>query len=53
MAQFIKSQSPEELWKASLKNPLKPDDPSNAVKPTPTLKAAVAPGTGIALDVTA
>ena len=55
MAQFIKSQSPEELWKASLKpkDPLKPDDPVNAANAAQSLKAATAPGTGVTLDVTA
>jgi len=55
MAQFIKSQSPEELWKASLKpkDPLKPDDPVNAANATQPLKAATPPGTGLTLDVTA
>lgn len=52
MAQFLKSQSPAELWKAALKpkDPLKPDDPAKASQP---LQAAKAPGTGLALDVTA
>jgi hypothetical protein len=58
MAEFLKSQSPQELWKASLKpkDPLKPDDPA---KPTDAaggaqpLQAAKAPGTGLVLDVTA
>jgi len=52
MAQFLKSQSPDELWKASLKpkDPLKPDNPANASQP---LQAAKAHGTGLTLDVTA
>ena len=52
MAQFLKSQSPDELWKASLKpkDPLKPVDPANA---SPPLQAAKTPGTGLTLDVTA
>ena len=69
MAQFIKSQSPEELWKASLKlkDPLKPDDPAKTAPtntdPTKTdpsdptaaatIQAAKAPGTGLVLDVSA
>jgi hypothetical protein len=61
MAQFLKSQSPDELWKASLKpkDPLKPDDPAKAANPfdpanaAQPLKAATAPGTGLTLDVTA
>jgi hypothetical protein len=52
MAQFLKSQSPDELWKASLKpkDPLKPDNPANANQP---VQAAKTPGTGLTLDVTA
>jgi hypothetical protein len=52
MAQFLKSQSPDELWKASLKpkDPLKPNDPANASQP---LQATKVPGTGLTLDVTA
>ena len=55
MAEFLKGQAPQELWKASLKakDPLKPahsPDPAQAVQP---LGAAKAPGTGLALDVTA
>ena len=51
MAQFIKSQSPEELWKASLKpkDPLKPVDPAV----TPPVAAAKAAGTGLLIDTTA
>ena len=52
MAQFLKSQSPDELWKALLKpkDPLKPGNPANASQP---LQAAKTPGTGLTLDVTA
>lgn len=57
MAQFLKSHSPDELWKASLKpkdplkeDPLKPAAPAKASQP---FQAAKAPGTGLALDVTA
>jgi hypothetical protein len=61
MAQFLKSQSPDELWKASLKpkDPLKPDypakpanplDPSNAAPP---VQAAKARGTGLLVDTSA
>ena len=55
MAQFLKSQSAEELWKASLKpkDPLKPDNPANAANASQPLKTATAPGTGLTLDVTA
>jgi hypothetical protein len=56
MAQFIKSQSPEELWKASLKpkDPLKPDDPAKTDPLDPTAsQAAKAPGTGLVIDVSA
>jgi hypothetical protein len=64
MAQFIKSQSPEELWKASLKpkDPLKPDDPAKTdltktdqsdPTATQTIQTAKAPGTGLVLDVSA
>jgi len=60
MAQFLKSQSPEELWKASLKpkDPLKPDDPAKPASPfdaaaASKVQAAKAPGTGLTLDVTA
>ena len=55
MAEFIKSQPPEELWKASLKpkNPLKPDDPAKAgpFDPAAVVPAAKAPGTGLVLDI--
>jgi hypothetical protein len=64
MAQFLQSQKPDELWKASLKpkDPLKPDDPAKAADPnkpadpasgTQPAQAAKAPGTGVTLDVTA
>jgi hypothetical protein len=58
IAEFLKSQSPQELWKASLKpkDPLRPDDPAkqdNAAGGTQPLQAAKAPGTGLVLDVTA
>ena len=53
MAQFLKSHSPDELWKAALKpkDPLKPDAPAKAA--SQPFQAAKAPGTGLALDVTA
>ena len=52
MAQFLKSQTPDQLWKASLqpKDPLKPDDPAKPANPfdpvngTQSLQAAKAPG---------
>ena len=58
MAQFLQSQKPDELWKASLKpkDPLKPDDPAKTSDPTGTaqpLQAAKPAGTGVTLDVTA
>ena len=58
MTQFLKSQSPDELWKASLKpkDPLKPDDPAkpeSPFDPAKTTQAAKTPGTGLTLDVTA
>jgi hypothetical protein len=59
MAQFLQSQKPDQLWKASLKpkDPFKPDDPAKAAAaPDPAqqpLQAAKAPGTGVTLDVTA
>jgi hypothetical protein len=57
MAQFLKSQSPDELWKASLKpkDPLLPDDAAKRASPSTTqpIQAAKAPGTGLTLDVTA
>jgi hypothetical protein len=61
MAEFIKAQSRQQLWKAALKptDPLKPDDPLNPSNPldqagTPApLRAATAPGTGVLLDMNA
>jgi hypothetical protein len=61
MAQFLKSQSPDELWKASLKpkDPLKPDDPAKALNPLDATKASQpsqgpkSPGTGLLIDTTA
>ena len=57
MAQFLKSQSPDELWKASLKpkDPLKPDDPAKPASPNTTqpIQAAKGAGIGLTLDVTA
>jgi len=58
MAEFLKSQTPQELWKASLKpkDPLKPDDPAkpgDATANANPIKAATAPGIGVTLDVTA
>jgi hypothetical protein len=58
MAEYLKSQTPQELWKARLApNPLKPTDPfapktlaSASAQPLP---AAKAPGTGLVLDTTA
>ena len=52
MAQFLKSQTPEELWKAALKpkDPLKPD---HSIANTQPAQAAKLPGTGLILDVTA
>ncbi len=59
MAEFLKGQSPQELWKASLKpdNPLKPEDPfapkSPAEANAEALRAATAPGTAQLLDIMA
>ena len=58
MAQFLKSHSPEELWKASLKpkDPLKPGDPAKPAHPVDAIQPLAgpkAPGTGLTLDVTA
>jgi len=58
MAQYLKSHSPQELWKASLKppDPLKPDnpaDPKDQAAGAKPLAAAKAPGTGLLLDTTA
>jgi hypothetical protein len=54
MAEFLKSQTPEELWKASLKpkDPLKQDDPTK-IAPSQTIQAVKAPGTGLVVDVSA
>ena len=59
MAEYLKSQSPQELWKASIKpeNPLKPKDPATAlIDPadgnTP-VQGAKTPGTGLLIDTTA
>jgi hypothetical protein len=56
-AEYLKSQTPQELWKAKLElpDPLKPKDlldPKDFLDPVP-LQAAKAPGTGILLDITA
>ena len=55
MAEFLRSQSPHELWKASLKpeDPLKPDNPADAANAAQPLRAVKAPGTGLTIDVTA
>ena len=55
MAEFLKSQTAQELWKASLKpkDPLKPDNSAEAADPLRPQAAAKAPGTGLTLDVTA
>lgn len=58
MAEFLKAQTPQELWKASLKpkDPLKADDPAKPGDATASAKpvsAATAPGIGLTLDVTA
>jgi hypothetical protein len=59
MAQFLKSQSPDELWKTSLKpkDPFKPDDPTKTdpLDPTAsqTIQPAKTPGTGLVVDVSA
>jgi hypothetical protein len=59
MADYLKSQTPQELWKARLEppDPLKPTEPfdpkplaSAGAQPLP---AAKAPGTGVLLDTTA
>jgi hypothetical protein len=51
MAQYLKSQTPEDLWKAALKprDPLKPDAAGEAGQSS---LAAKSPGTGLVLDVT-
>ena len=61
MAEFLKSQTAQELWKASLKpkDPLKPDDPAKAANPSDPsnaaqpVQAAKSAGTGLILDRTA
>ena len=58
MAEFLKSQLPQELWKASLKpkdllapaDPAKPGDPLGPT--TAAVAAAKAPGTGLLVDRT-
>lgn len=55
-AQLLKTQTPEELWKASLqhKDPPKADDPSKIdLSNAPQVQAAVAPGTGLVVDIRA
>jgi len=63
MAEYLKSQTPQELWKARLEppDPLKPDDPlkpkdpfdpKNLIDPS-ALQAAKPPGVGELLDITA
>jgi hypothetical protein len=64
MAQYLKSHSPQELWKASLKpqDPFKPQDPAKQQDPAdpssqtgggPQVSAAKAPGTGVLVDTIA
>jgi hypothetical protein len=61
MAEYLKSQTPEELWKASLEpeNPLKPKNATDskltadAIDPVKDVQAPKAEGTGLVLDVTA
>jgi hypothetical protein len=61
MAEYLKSQTPQELWKASIEppDPLKPKSPFDSqalLDPsadTQPLQAAKAPGTGLLLDTTA
>jgi hypothetical protein len=61
MAEYLKSQTPEELWKASLKpkDPLKPDDPAKPGDPSDPaaeskpLAAVQPPGVGLLLDTSA
>jgi hypothetical protein len=52
MGQFLKSQTPAELWKAALKpkDLLRPDNPTGKNQLPQTAKS---PGTGLILDVTA
>jgi hypothetical protein len=59
MAEYLKSQTPQELWKAALKpeDPLKPKDPFKLdatadVSSTPVV-AAKAAGTGLLIDTLA
>ena len=54
MAEYLKSHSPQALWKASLRpdNPFKPQDPAKA-DPVNTLKAANPPGVGGLIDTSA
>jgi NifU-like protein involved in Fe-S cluster formation len=53
MAQYLKSRSPEELWKASLKpqDPNKPLDPAQSSNQTGSIEAAKPPGTGLTVDI--
>lgn len=59
MAQFLKSQSPQELWKASLKppDPLKAADIADPAKQAgggpQSVSPAKRPGTGLLIDTTA
>jgi hypothetical protein len=59
MAEFLKSQSPQEMWKARLRpeDPLKPKDPFDSkslLAPADApIQAATAPGTGLRVDITA
>ena len=61
IAQYLKSQTPQELWKASLQpqDPLKPKDPFDpkalfdTAADSNSIQAAKAPGTGLLIDTTA
>lgn len=55
MAEFLKSQSPQELWKASLKpkDLLHPDKSSEVAGKSAPPAATKTPGTGLLLDTTA
>jgi hypothetical protein len=64
MAQYLKSHSPQELWKASLEppDPFKPQDPAKQQDPADSsrqtgggsqVSAAKAPGTGLVIDTLA
>jgi hypothetical protein len=55
MAEFLKSQSPQELWKASLKpkDLLQPDKSSEVADKSAPPAAAKTPGTGLLLDTMA